>query len=333
MQIDYAGFMAEYFYIYNKEGLLALFNLNDVQSEYDSELRHDYPDMQGIRENDLKGRQFGISTYITGIFTVDFILSALGEIPMTMSDIYSHKDRETRSHFRRVNIFLDSYLLKDQGGDYAIAEHRKELPALRKEFLGVDNAAGFLQAKNGTELQTATAGAKVSGRGDTRHNLLWSEAAFYPNTPILSAETLMTGAEEQVPQGKGKIFRETTGNLASDYFAKEYKLGKEGLSDFKSRFMVWYRHKAYRLAAPSDWQPHEYYAPLLASGLAELDQCYWHFKKTRGLTDKKKMREYPTYDTEAFLYGGDPWFNSDALLHYTNSAIKPMKEADYVLSL
>lgn len=331
--INYKEFIAETFYIKSKDGEIIPFVFNEVQDEYYEELKADYPTFQGIRENDLKGRQFGISTMISAIFTTDFIFSALGEIPFTDSDIYSHKDKETRSHFKRVNIFLNSWLLKDQGGDYADLSHHEYIPQLRKEFLKTDSDAGLLVAKNDTQIQTATAGAKVSGRGDTKANLHWSEIAFYPNTTIMSAENLVTGAEEQVPQGRGKIFRETTGNLAADYFAKEYKLGKEGLSDFKSRFMVWYKHKEYRLDAPPGWQPPEYYFKLIADGEVTIEQCFWHFKKTRGLTNKKKMREYPTYDTEAFLYGGDPYFDGDSLLYYLNHVKEPIRKGDYVTSL
>ncbi|HJP81434.1 MAG TPA: hypothetical protein VJ841_03520 [Candidatus Saccharimonadales bacterium] len=331
--IDYKRFIEETFYLKNKDGLIVPFYLNEVQDSYNTQLITDYPDMIGIRENDLKGRQFGISTFIAAIFTTDFIYSSLGLIPLTDSDMYSHKDKETRAHFKRVNMFLDSWLLKDQGGSYLNPEHRKELPALRKSFLRTDSDSGLIVSNNGTELQTATAGAKVSGRGNTRANLHWSEIAFYPNTQIMSAENLVVGAEEQVPQGRGKIFRESTGNLAADYFAREYKLGKDGMSEFKSRFMAWYTHKEYKLEAPVRWEAPEYYFKLLADGQATLNQCFWHFTKTRGLTDKKKLREYPTYDTEAFLYGGDPWFNAEALLRATNSVQKPIKEADYVLGL
>jgi hypothetical protein len=182
------------------------------------------------------------------------------------------------------------------------------------------------------QIQTQTASAKVSGRGSTKQNIHWSEVAFYPNTQIMSAETLVTGAEEQVPNGFGKIFRESTGNLAGDYFAREYQKGKEGQSDFKSRFMAWYLHKPYSTNAGT-WEPPEYYTKLIEDNLATLDQCYWHFNKTRGLTDKKRLREYPTYDTEAFLYGGSPFFEADSLLFYTQNVTKPIKESLYVQSL
>lgn len=333
MEIDYRGFIQEYFHIKNKRGMIVPFLFNDVQNLWYDDLVNYYGGaLQGVRENDLKGRQFGISSVIAGILTTDFILSALGEIPMVDGDIYSHKDRETASHFNRVNMFVESYLLKTQGGDYANPEHRLEAHKLRPHFFKTDTT-NLLIAKNGVQLQTATAGAKVSGRGSTRQNLHWTEPAFYPNTPILSAETLMTGAEEQVPEGFGKIFRESTGNMMGDFFSKEYYLGKDGRSEFRSQFLVWYLHKEYQREAPPGWDPPIYYHKLLADNHATIHQCYWHFLKTRELQNKKRLREYPTYDTEAFLMAGTTFFDSMAMIFHNNNVKKPLKTAAYVQGL
>lgn len=332
-EVDYRGFIEHYFYIKTKEGQIVPLLFNDVQNLWYDWLLEDYgPTLQGLRENDLKGRQFGISSIISAIFTTDFILSALGDIDMVDSDIYSHKDKETASHFSRVNTYLDSFLCKQAGGDYSNPEHRLEALKLRPKFLKTDTT-NLLIAKNGVQIQTATAGAKVSGRGSTRQNLHWSEPAFYPNTPILNAETLVTGAEEQVPDGYGKIFRESTGNMLGDWFSNEYKLGKDGKSEFHSRFMAWYLHTPYRRMPEPNWDIPEYYHRILKEGLADKQQCYWHFVKTRGLTDKKRLREYPTYDYEAFLMAGTTFFDSEAMLYHANQTTDPIKEALYVNAL
>lgn len=333
MQLDYRGFIETYFHLKTKEGLIIPFIFNAVQNKWYNDLLETYgPELQGIRENDLKGRQFGISSVIAGIFSTDFIMSALGNIPLVDSDIYSYKDKDTASHFSRVNMFVESFLLKQKGGDYANPEHRVEAIKLRPMFLKTDTT-NLLIAKNGVQIQTATAGARVTGRGSTLQNLHWSEIAFYNNTPILSAETLVTGAEEQVPEGYGKIFRESTGNMAGDYFSKEYQAGKDGKSEFHSRFLAWYMHKPYRREAPASWSAPEYYHKLLLDHMATNDQCFWHFIKTRELTDKKRLREYPTYDYEAFLMSGTGFFDELAMLYHRNRVRKPIKEALYVGSL
>lgn len=330
--IDYRKFIEEIFYLKDKKGRIIRFKFNDVQNSYYDLLTSEYPDMNGIRENILKGRQFGLSTLWSAIFTVDFIMSGLGEIDIINSDIYSYKDEDTKAHFERVNLFLDSWLLHSQGGDYANAEHRLALEKLRRAFLKVDTT-NHLETLNGAQIQTKTASAKVSGRGSTKQNIHWTEPAFYPNTEILSAKQLMTGAEEQVPDGFGKIVRESTGNLASDYFASEYQLGKDGASNFKSRFLAWHSHKAYTLEAPENWELPEYYEKVHSDGLATIDQCYWHYMKTRKLTDKEKMREYPSSEREAFLFGGNPYFDADALIRYANNVREPLKVVEYASAL
>lgn len=331
--IDYRAAIQDSFYLKNKEGEIVPFLFNDVQNIWYNDLLADYPDLSGIRENDLKGRQFGISTIIAGIFSVDFIWSELGLIPITDSDIYSVKDKDTLSHFARVNMFVDCWLLKSQGGDYLNREHRRALPDLRKAFLQSDKSGELIGRNNGTRYGTQTASAKISGRGDTKLNIHWSEVAFYSNTEQISAENLVTAAEEQVPQNRGKIFRETTGNMMGDYFSTEYYKGKTGDSEFKSRFLAWYLHREYASPSPTGWTNPEYYDQLIAEGKATKDQCYWHFKKTRALSDKKRLREYPTYDYEAFLLTGTGFFDSNAMIFHNNRVRKPLKESLYVQSL
>lgn len=331
MQVDYKSFIEDNFVIKSKDGNLVSFIFNDTQGYYYDLLLSEYPDLTGIRENILKFRQPGFSSLITGIFATDFILSELGEIPIIDSDVYSHKDDETAVHIQRFNMFIDSWLLRDQGGDYRERDHHSELQKLRKYLLQTDNG-GEIIGKRGAQYHAETASAKVSGRGGTKQNIHWSEVAFYPNTEIMNAETLVTGAEQQVPDGRGKIFRETTGNLAGDFFAREYRLGKDGQSDFKSRFLGWFIHGEYSSPVPDSWETPEYYKKVIDDG-ATREQCYWHYRKTRSLTDVKRMREYPTYDTEAFLMGGNPFFGKDALLHFTNNIIKPVSESMYVSSL
>lgn len=332
-KIDYKSFIEDNFMITTTSGEIVPFVFNDIQSYYYDLLVNDYgEELQGVRENILKSRRFGFSSIIDAMFATDFILSELGAIPLTNSDVYSYKEKDTLVLFNRVNQFIDSYLLKDQGGDYAEMSHRKELKKLRKEFLKTDVNGTVIVGKNGAEYHCLTAGAKVSGRGGTKQNIHWSEVAFYNNTDILNARDLVTGAEEQVSSGIGKIFRETTGNVADDFFSEEYQEGIDGVSEFKSRFLAWYLFGAYRKEVPQGWEAPDYYAQIINEGV-DLEQCYWHFEKTRGLTNKRRMREYPTTDDEAFLLGGDPFFSQDALIHYASLVKAPMKNSEFVGAL
>jgi len=301
--INYKAFIEDNFLIINKEGKVVPFIFNDTQNYYWELLKREYPLLQAIRENILKFRQPGFSSFIDGIFTVDFIRAEEGKTPIIFADIYSHKDEETKKLFQRVNFFLDSFLNK-----YKIN---------RKSFLDEDST-GYIRGKRKADISVNTANAKVSGRGGTKQNMHFSEPAFYPNTAVLNANDLVLGAEQQVADGIGKIFRESTGNMIGDFFNEEYEFGKTKGAKFKSRFLGWWLHKEYSLSAPQDWIPSDKYKKIMELG-ATIDQCYWHFWKVNSSKPKdreKIIREYPCDDIEAFLQQGKLYFNIEALKYY-----------------
>ena len=332
--IDYKGFIEKYFTITTISGVVVPMKFKNVQSyNYDLILKDYGKKLSPIRENILKSRRFGFSSLIDAIFCVDFILGEIGVTNLANSSVYSYRQKDTDELFKRVNQFIDSYLLIAYSGGrlhYENPSDRKVLPSLRAKFLKKDVGGTIIEGQNGSVYDCLTAGAKVSGRGGTRQNIHWSEVAFYNNTQILDARGLVVGAEKQVSDGIGKIFRETTGNVADNFFAEEYQAGKDGLSQFKSRFLAWHLFSAYQEKAPVNWKIPEYYSQI--PNITK-DQAYWHFRKTNGLTSKLEMREFPTTDTEAFLLGGDPYFSDDSIVYYNSHIKTPLKEVDYVSAL
>ena len=332
--IDYKGFIEKYFTITTIDGSIVPMKFNDIQDYYYNLILKEYgPKLVPVRENILKSRRFGFSSLIDAIFCVDFILGEIGVTNLANSSVYSYRQKDTDELFKRVNQFIDSYLLIAYSGGqlhYERPSDRKALPMFRAKFLRKDVGGTIIEGQNGSVYDCLTAGAKVSGRGGTRQNIHWSEVAFYNNTEILDARGLVVGAEKQVSDGIGKIFRETTGNVADNFFAEEYQAGKENRSQFKSRFLAWHQFGAYQEKAPTNWEMPEYYKQI--KGVTK-DQAYWHFRKTNGLTSKLEMREFPTTDTEAFLLGGDPYFSDDSIVHYNSKIRTPLKEAEYVSAL
>lgn len=155
-----------------------------------------------------------------------------------------------------------------------------------------------------------------------------SEVAFYPNTEILNANTLVLGAEQQVMDGVGKIFRETTGNTDVDFFAEEYFRGVEGLSDFKSRFLGWWLHKGYSKIPPVDWIMPTEYRKLHDIYGTTVEQCYWHWYKIEHAKDKALMkREYPIDETEAFIGDGTQYFDIFLTNFYMDLIKKPISNS------
>jgi len=310
-RINYKAVIEDNFLIINKRGEIVPFVFNDTQNYYYSLLLNEYPSLQGIRENILKFRQPGFSSLIDAIFTVDFLWSEFGRIPVTFSDIYSHKDKETMILFKRVDFFIDSFCDKNKPAGMTKEQYRKSL-------LEVDTA-GKIEGKRRSEIQVMTANAKVSGRGGTKQNMHFSEAAFYPNTDILNANDLVLSAEQQVLDGVGKIFRESTGNMIGDFFNEEYEFGKLPGAKFKSRFLGWWLHKEYQLQAPADWVPQEKYLKLMQVHRASINACYWHYNKVMSSKPQDRdriAREYPCDDIEAFMQQGKLYFDINALRYY-----------------
>lgn len=330
LRVEYKRFIEDNFYIKNKNGEYVPFIFNPTQNYYYDLMVGDYPAFSGIRENILKFRQPGMSSLIDAMFMVDFILGELGEIPVTDSDIVSYREKDTQVLFNRALLFFDSWLAKALNRDF-LSERDKIRTERRKMLL--KDSSGVIAGRKGSEMYIQTASARVSGRGGTKQNIHWSEVAYYSNTENINAEELVTGAEEQVPSETGKVFRETTGNIADDFFAKEYEAGKDGVSDFKSRFFGWWIHPDYQRTPPEGWKPPEYYAPLIKRHKIPIEQCYWHYRKTNKLQSIRKLREYPSDETEAFLLGGDPYFDKEAILHYSHQVKEPLAKEPYVSSL
>ena len=106
--INYKNFIQDHYKIKTKEGVVVSFILNNVQNTYYDMLKKDYPNFKGIRENVLKSRKEGFSSLIEAIFTTDFIQSGLTNIPITSSQVISHKSEEVKPHFNRINLFLEN---------------------------------------------------------------------------------------------------------------------------------------------------------------------------------------------------------------------------------
>ena len=319
MKINYKGFIEHYFKIKNKNGEIVPFRLNPIQLLYFDQLEKSYPNgLVNVKENVLKARKEGMSSIWEAIFTTDFILGTIGKAPIISGQVISHKEKETKPHFQRLNLFLDSYLDKEKVN--------------RKDFLITDNKTSYLESVNGLELYIGTAGAKTLGRGGDLHNILWTEIAFYPNTPIINAEYLVTGAEREVPPEQGKIVRESTGNVVGDFFYDEWHRGigpyGKSESNFYSRFFPWFAFPEYVKPCPAGYKGFlKDENSLRTTYELTANQLYWYHTERRDVKDTNKFRrEFPSKPMDAFLTGGSTFFDLDALQWYLSKTRAPKRE-------
>src|SRR3990167_4215315 len=213
MKIKYKNFIQDNFQILEKEKQVPVpFYFNKVQNKYYDILSQIYPEFEGVREIVLKARQEGISSFVLALFATDFLLR-----PYSISICISHRKDSTDILFKKVKSYLDSYF-------QILAKKNKLHPEIiAKQFLKSDNRNMLENATNNAMFYIGTAGAKVGGRGGTAKNILFSETAFYADTELITAQEIVVGTAQQVPQGKGMIFIESTANGEGNFYQKMWE--------------------------------------------------------------------------------------------------------------
>ncbi len=279
MARDYRSFIQKYFSILDRDTQLPVpFVFNSVQEKYYKMLEKEHVDFDGIREIVLKARQEGMSSMILALFSVDFLM-----IPYSVSICISHRKDSTDLLFKKVKFYLDSYC--DKKG------------IAKKTLLKSDSKNLIENAGNGASFYIGTAGAKVGGRGGSARNILFSETAFYQDTDIITAEEMVTGTAQQVPQGKGMIFIESTANGEGNYYQKEWERAEAGISSYKPRFFGW----------------QEFYS-----------EEWVEQKKKEFSTEAKWKQEYPKSSDEAFVTSGTPYFDTLVLQKMLDAKAEPI---------
>lgn len=270
MKISYDRFMEENFMVIDRESQQPVpFRLNEVQKKYYEILMSEYPDQENVREIILKARQQGFSTFVLALFTVDFILR-----PHSISICISHRKDATEMLFKKVKFFLQSFC--DKRGI--------EL----KDLLGSETKGMIENKLNNAQFYIGTAGAKVGGRGASARNIHFSEVAFYQDTELITAQEIIVGTSQQVPQGKGMIFLESTANGMDNYYQKEWE--RANLTD---------EHPDKSVYHPRFFGWQEFYSE------------EWVNEKRKDFpTDAMWKQEYPGDPDEAFISSGTPYFDN-----------------------
>lgn len=274
--IDYQKFIESEFDIIDREGKVVPFKFFPIQQKYMDILNREYRDMEGVREILLKARQEGMSSFILALFTVDFITQS-----NSVSICISHRKDATRLLFRKVKFYLESYC-KKHGWDL-------------KDYLLSDNKNEIENRTNGAFFYIGTASSKVGGRGGTASNVLFSEAAYYEDSEIITAREIIEGTAQQVPQGKGKIFIESTGNGFGNFYQLEWARAERGESNYRPRFFGW----------------EEFYTE------------EWVRQKRKDFQSREfAAQEYPSSPQEAFIHSGNPYFDVKAMQWHLENVVK-----------
>ena len=180
--IDYPRFIEENFTIIDKSLNTTPFILNKPQRRLSALLSG--------RSDILKARQEGFSSYITAMFTADFILLE-NSYSISVADVSDNAELL----LQKVKHYISSY---EETNGIKVPLKYNSKHELYNPFMN-------------SRYQIGTAGNTQFGRSRTVSNLHLSEAAFYPDI-----EGILAGAGQAVIED-GRLIIETTANGFNEY--------------------------------------------------------------------------------------------------------------------
>lgn len=311
--------------IIDKSGKEVPFKLNQIQSRYFDILKELYWKpytlangkqvyrFQGIREVNLKARQFGLSSLICAILLHDTIF-----FPGTRTWLFCQDDDASKTMLdERVRFYFNSI---DRNDPLIV------LPEAEKDNTKELNFSSIASRFSCRSPGQSKSVSRKKGRSITIRNALLSELAEWPY-----AGELIQGLEPALNDPTTNIFIESSPKLKGDYFHRFYRLGKEGGGGWKSRFWPWFLHDEYKLPIYTEQE-----RQALQDSLTEderkliehvrlewmedltLEQIKWRRKTQSSPTLAAKgpnafKQEYPENDADCFESEGTIIFRDDEL--------------------
>lgn len=294
------------FVIDNKEGDLVPFFPNEAQKIIREEYRQCKRQNKPFRALVLKGRQQGISSYITalqlaiGITTTNFQ-------GYTVAD----EDNSTNNLFEKAKSYYSP--LPDVLKPTEKYNNRKEFRWARDDGQGMNSSWGVSTAGN-------TSRDGRVGNSFTIHFLHASELAWWPRID----KTLSGLTDACTPDAD--VVLETTANGYNEY-QQRWDKAEKGISNYKAIFIPWYIQPEYRREFDNEDQRADFIHMLKNSGSKVFQNLYNYWKNIEEITlenlwwyyrkyvdDKNEdlpemQQEYPTFPEEAFKASGNPVFN------------------------
>lgn len=260
--------------IRTKRGEFMPFALNKAQKYVHAKLEAQKKKKGYVRAIILKGRQQGMSTYISARF-FDTIMRFSG----LKAFILAHRDDATNNLYGLVDNFYEKY------------------PAPLKIPIKESNSKRLFFA-NSSGYGVGTAGGGSIGRSDTIQLLHMSECAFYENTDEISSGIMQT-----VPDIEGtEIILESTANGTGNMYHQMAMKAMNGESDFELIFVPWFWQDEYRLRLPDNFQLSDEEIEYKTTYGLDDEQIMWRRNKIANFVGKDAQfrKEYPGTVQEAF---------------------------------
>lgn len=297
LQYDLKYYCSETIVIQPKEGGEIAFKWNEAQDYLHYRAEKQRRERGWVRIIVVKGRQQGISTYITA----RFLHAAIYNTAITIS-ILAHESKATSALFDKVDAM------------------GKALPEPMQPHADIHNRTELV-FNNKSKYLVSTAGSAESGRSQTAQRQHQSERAFFEQ-----AEKVDAGVGQIIADYvKGtEVFKESTGNGRNHFYLEVIKYLETGM--FEVVFIPWYWQSEYRSdQLPEGFQvtPEEEYlretygdywcteTKTIKKRVWDDYQIQWRREKIISLGERKFKQEYPNYLQEAFQASGDQFFDSE----------------------
>ncbi|WP_408954743.1 hypothetical protein [Natroniella sp. ANB-PHB2] len=325
IQTDPSLLVEMVFVIDNKEGERVPFFPNQAQSMVKKEYRRCKKEGISFRAIIIKGRQQGISSYVTSLQLAQGITTKNFQ-GYTVAD----EDKSTNNLFEKAKSYYEP--LPEKLKPTEKYNNRKEFRWAKDDGQGMNSSWGISTAGN-------TSKDGRVGNSFTIHFLHVSELAWWP-----IIDKTMSGLTDACTPS-ADIILETTANGYNEAQERWDKAVK-GKSDYIAIFIPWYIQKEYSKEFRSEEEKREFIKDIdnsnykifknlrnYRANIEEItyEKLWWYYRKY--VDDKNEdlaemQQEYPTFPEEAFQASGNPVFNIDKVkekLLYAKKKIGPLK--------
>ncbi len=299
--------MERFVKIMNKDSQIVPFRLNDTQIYLYKTICEQKMLGKPIYFNVLKGRQFGITTFLAAMYAVEVFFGTntkvgiiadtkehAGDILATYTFIYDHLDDDN------PNRDEDGQIIK--GASF-------------KPQLKYNKGKSFIQTAHNNSIIRVMAQGDQAGRSYHYDKVHLSEGAYFDQLKLTLLALLQTISQTN---SKSMVFIESTANGMNEFHDLFYSHLK-GDSSFKPVFLAWFNHKEYEVDnefVPSDLETWEiekfdkYLSHFEPKERARKINWYHNQYLTSGLREKDYMlQEYPFGIEDAFINSGNSYFN------------------------
>lgn len=305
-------FIEKFLKIDDDKGNQISFILNEEQVEAYESMCLQRLEERPVRQNNLKARQLGFSTFYSAVIFVMCLCNA-GRRGVVVADTTEH----ARGLFAKYKYYYENLPIEIKNALPKVTSNVNEL---------------VIEHPNGqTSSIRVTAQGESSGRSGTYQYLHLSECAFWQNledslTAILPAVS-MTNIDSM-------IFFETTANGVNDYKVR-WDNDYAGKTPYTPLFFAWWKCSRYVVEdrfIPNYQKPNWLLDMQEKYNLTE-NQCAWYWLKylENNANLEKTRQEYPSSPIEAFITTGNSVFNMELLLRRKVELLeqKPLKVGFY----